>query len=240
MQRVSRDLRSLGVTVMIIALGGCASIDITERDEYRGGQLARPDRILVYNFAATIEDLPSWSDAARMSTASNADATAEEVEVGRELGSQIAKRLVEQIEEMGLPAVRVDRGALARDGDLVLVGHLSSVDDGSSFKRVVIGFGSGAPELTTVVVGYLATDTGFRKLGSAKLMSDSGAAPGIVLPLAVTVATANPIGLLIMLPLKVGGEMIGDSPIEGVGSDMADKIAEELEIKFREQGWIDD
>ena len=71
-------------------------------------------------------------------------------------------------------------------------------------------------------------------------MSDSGAAPGIVLPLAVTVATANPIGLLIMLPLKLGGEMIGDSPIEGVGSDMADKIAEELEIKFREQGWIDD
>jgi len=240
MKRVTREFRSLVVTAMIFALGGCASIDITDRNEYKGAQISRPDRIVVFDFAATLEDLPPWSDSARRSNASNADATEEEVEVGRELGSQIAKSLVEQIDEMGLPAVRAIREPPPRVGDLVLVGHLSSVEEGSSFKRVVIGFGSGSPEVTTVVEGYLATETGFRKLGSAELTSDSGSAPGVVLPVVVTIATANPIGLLIMLPVKVGQEITGSAGVEGVGDDMADAIAEELEIKFREQGWIED
>lgn len=57
--------------------------------------------------------------------------------------------------------------------------------------------------------------------------------------IAVTVATASPIGLLVSAPIKVGGETSGGSTIEGEGKRMADKIADELEIKFREQGWIE-
>ncbi|MDC1295865.1 hypothetical protein N8077_06010, partial [Myxococcota bacterium] len=60
-----------------------------------------------------------------------------------------------------------------------------------------------------------------------------------VVPLILTVATANPLGMIVMLPLKVGQEVTGRNKVEGVGKRMADKIADELEIKFREQGWID-
>jgi hypothetical protein len=54
----------------------------------------------------------------------------------------------------------------------------------------------------------------------------------------VTIATANPIGLIVSLPVKVGSEMTGRSTVEGVGKRMADKIADVLEEKFQEQGWL--
>lgn len=47
------------VVVLTLALGsGCASIKVTDRDEYQGEKLARPDQILVHDFAATAADLP--------------------------------------------------------------------------------------------------------------------------------------------------------------------------------------
>ena len=148
--------------------------------------------------------------------------------------------LVKRIAGMGLPAERATADSRPADGDIVIVGYLSSVDEGSGFKRVVVGFGSGAAEVTSSVEGYLSTPEGLRKLGSAETTSGKGHSPGVVVPLIVTVATANPIGLIVMAPIKIGSEMTGRSTVEGVGKRMADKIADELEIKFREQGWLAD
>jgi hypothetical protein len=78
-----------------------------------------------------------------------------------------------------------------------------------------------------------------RLLGSGDASSKKGRSPGVVVPLAVTVATANPIGLLVMTPVKVGSEIAGRSTVEGVGKKMAGEIADVLEEKFREQGWIE-
>ena len=50
----------------LLLVAGCASIKITDRDEYKGTKLARPDRILVHDFAATVDDLPEWSEAAKV------------------------------------------------------------------------------------------------------------------------------------------------------------------------------
>ena len=121
----------------------------------------------------------------------------------------------------------------------MFVGYLTSVEEGSGFKRVMIGFGSGAAEVTSQIEGYQYTQGGFRKLGSGGTTSGPGRSPGVVVPVIVTVATANPIGLIVTLPVKVGSELSGKGTVEGVGKKMADKIADELEKKFREQGWIE-
>src|SRR5262249_19089273 len=47
----------------LLALAGCATTTVTEREPYQGRRLARPDRILVYDFAATTADLPELSAA---------------------------------------------------------------------------------------------------------------------------------------------------------------------------------
>jgi Domain of unknown function (DUF4410) len=224
----------------LLLVAGCASIKITDRDEYKGAKLARPDQILVHDFAVTVDDLPEWSEAAKVHAGDPARPSAEELEIGRKLGSQMAHVLVGRIDEMGLNAERVVTGSEARDGDIVIVGYLTSLDEGSGVKRVLLGFGSGAAEVTSQVEGYLATNDGMRRLGSGGATSGAGKSPGAVVPIIVTIVTKNPIGLLVTTPIKVGGEMAGKGQIEDVGEKMADKIADELEIKFQQQGWIAD
>jgi hypothetical protein len=231
-------LAMLGSLLLLGA--GCASVKVTERDEYRGEKLARPNRIFVHDFAATPDDLPAWSDAGKEHAGQQAAASPKEIAIGRELGVHMAAELVKRIDKMGLDAVRATQNSRPANGDIVIVGYLNSIDEGSGFKRVVIGFGSGTAEIMSQVEGYVWTDYGYRKLGSGTADSTGGKTPGAVLPLIVTIATANPLGLIVMAPIKIGSEMTGRSTAEGVGKRMADTIADDFEKNFfHNQGWLD-
>jgi len=223
----------------LFAIAGCSSIQVTDRDPYQGERLPRPDRIIVYDFAATPSDLPAWSEPAARYAGSSTPSTEDELATGRRLGTRLAEELVREIGEMGLPAVRAQGQPDPEVGDIALIGYFTSIEKGSAAERVALGFGEGAAELSTVVEGYLATREGLRKLGSGAVSSKAEKTPGLLVPLAVTVATANPIGLAVGSAVKVGEEASGKSTVEGVATRMADKIADELRVKFREQGWID-
>jgi len=154
------------------------------------------------------------------------------------VGAEIAKVLVADIRGMGLPAERASRQTVPQIGDLVIKGSLLSIDEGSAAKRVAIGFGSGAAQLKAAAVGYLMTAHGLRKLGSGTADTSGGKSPGAALGVVGAVATANPAGLIISSGMKVYGEASGSSTSEGRAKDMAKEIAEVLQVKFKEQGWI--
>jgi hypothetical protein len=59
-----------------------------------------------------------------------------------------------------------------------------------------------------------------------------------MVPLAVTIATANPIGLIVGGAVKVGGEVTGKNTIKGSAKRTAKKIGDELRTAFEKQGWI--
>ncbi len=222
----------------LVALAGCASTKVTESESYQGERLARPDRIIVHDFAGTPADIPAWAAEAGRPAAPSTPQTAEEIEKGRDLGTQVAKRLVEEIRDMGLPAVHAEGQREPDVGDIVIIGYFGSIDEGSALKRIAIGFGSGGAELTTEVEGYLMTDQGLRELGSREIDSGGGKMPGVMVPLAVTIATANPIGLIVSGAMKVVGEATGSSRIEGSAKRTAKKIADELREAFEKQGWL--
>jgi len=192
----------------------------------------------VHDFAATPADIPAWSAAAGRHAPPSTPQTAKEIETGRDLGARVAQELVAEIRDMGLTAVLAAGQPAPRVGDIVIFGYFESIDEGSRIKRMAIGFGSGKAKLRTQVEGYLQTDQGLRKLGSREINSGGGKTPGIAIPLAVTIASANPIGLIANTAMKVGGEATGRSTIKGSAKRTAKKIAEELEIAFQEQGWI--
>jgi hypothetical protein len=52
--------------------------------------------------------------------------------------------------------------------------------------------------MDTVVEGYTVTPQGWRQLGSGTLTSSGSKTPGLVVPAAVAIATANPIGLIVV------------------------------------------
>jgi hypothetical protein len=226
------------LALLALAAFGCSSVAVSDRQEYTGGKLPRPGRILVHDFAATPADLPAWSEERAQFADSGANQTPEELEAGRKLGALVAKDLVEQISAMGLTAVRDVDQPPPNEGDIVLIGAFTSVDKGSALERVTIGFGKGDAQLKTHVAAYRMEDGTLIKLGSGSTDSSGGKTPGVIVPAIVTVATANPIGIIVGGAVKAEGELSGRTTIEGSANRTATKIADVLKVKFQEQGWI--
>jgi hypothetical protein len=229
---------ALCLLTLVVAVG-CASTKVTGRDSKIGTEkIAKPDRIYVYPFAATHAGIPTWSTAADRFDKPIKPPTPEELEVGRKVGVLVAKELVTEIQEMGLVALAGGHQSHPQPNDLMIIGYFGSVEEGGTVKRLTLGFGAGAAELTTTVEGYQMTPGGPRLLGSAQLDSAGGKTPGLIVPLAVLAATANPIGLIVMGGIKAEGEISGRTKIEGSAKRTAEAIGEQLRVRFKEQGWI--
>ena len=227
----------LCVLALLVA-AGCASTQVTQQTPISSPGLARPNQIWVYNFVANPADMPADSSLRGQLGAPSTPPTAAQIEEGRQLGALIAQALVADINAMGLSAVQAGPGSSPQVGDGIIRGYLVSVQSGSAVQRFVIGFGAGTSELDTVVEGYAVTPQGWRKLGSGTLTSSGNKTPGMVVPAAVAIATANPIGLIVVGGAKIYGEASGRSGLEGRAKATADAIAEQLRIRFQDRGWV--
>ena len=223
--------------VMVVA-AGCASTKVTSREQLVTGQLPRPDHIWVYDFVATASDVPANSALAGQHSEHTTLQTDEQIATGREVGAQIAAELVELIRGMGLPGVQAVTGTTPQINDIVIRGYLLSIEEGSAAKRVAIGFGSGASELKVAAEGFQVTAQGLRKLGSGTLDSGGSKTPGGALGVAALIATGNPVGLIIGGGVKAYGEASGSSKVEGRAKQTAKEIADVLQKRFQEQGWV--
>jgi len=224
--------------VALIAFAGCASTKVTQRQVLVTGQLPRPNQILVYDFAATPADVPSSSDYANPNYRPPLPQSSEEIAAGREAGAAVATALVEQIHELGMPAMHAPVGVQPQLNDIVIRGYFISVEEGSTAKRVAIGFGSGSSKLVTAVEGYQMTDQGLRKLGSGTVDAAGAKSPGASLGVAGWIITGSPVGLLVQGGMHAYGEAIGRSKIEGRAKATAKEIAAQLKTRFQQQGWI--
>ena len=232
-------IQNLALAGCVIGLlAGCASTKVTNRERLVYDQLPKPNQILVYDFAASVADVPADSSFASQSSTPATSATAEQAALGRQLGIQIAAELAAAIREMGLPAAQVSPGATPRVNDIVIRGYLVSVEAGSAAKRMTIGFGSGGSELTTAVEGYQMTASGLRKIGSGTTGAKGSKGPGAAVGVAGLLVTGNPVGLIVGGGMKIYGEASGSATIEGRAKATAKEIADVLKERFQQQGWI--
>jgi hypothetical protein len=226
--------RTVSALLALVFVTGCATTEVADREILVTEQLPRPNRILVYNFAATPADAPELAGR----TAGSPPQTAEQIQAGRQLGAQIAGHLAAEIRAMGLPGAEVPIGTQAKLNDILIKGYLLSVQEGSATKRMALGFGAGASELQTAVEGYQMTAQGLRKLGSGTVDSGGNKTPGAALGVAGLIATGNPAGLLVSTGMKAYGELSGSSTIEGRAAATAKEIAAKIRPRFQQQGWI--
>ena len=70
----------------LAVLAGCASTKVVSRQPYTGERIARPDRIIVHDFAATPADVPAGSAVASEYSAPSTPMTPERIATGRKLG----------------------------------------------------------------------------------------------------------------------------------------------------------
>lgn len=222
----------------LVVVAGCASTKVTEQTPPVNEAIARPNQIWVYDFVASPDEVPADSSVRDKFKTPSKPLTAKQIATGRQLGGLIAEKLVADIQAMGLSAVRAGPGSSPQVGDGVIRGYLVSVEGGSAVKRFVIGLGSGASEMDTVVEGYQMTPQGLRKLGSGTLSSSGGKTPGTIMPAAVAIATGSPVGLIVVGGAKIYGEASGRNTLEGRAKATADEIADQLRIRFQDRGWI--
>ena len=222
----------------LVVAAGCASTETSNRQRLVTEKIPRPHHIWVYDFAATPAEVPAESALAGKPDEHPTPQTAEQIATGRKVGEAIATQLVEQILDMGMLAKRASAGTEPQINDLVIRGYLLSVDEGNATKRVAIGFGSGASQLTTAVEGFQMTAQGLRKLGSGTVGAGGGKSPGAALGVVGLIATANPAGLIVGGGVKAYGEYTGSSKIEGRAKATAKEIADVLKKRFQEEGWI--
>ena len=222
----------------LLIIAGCASTKVTSRKELVTEQLPKPSHIWVYDFAATPADVPAESSLAGQYSEHSTPQTAEQIATGRKLGAEIAKELIKQIRDMGMPAELGGAGTKPQINDIVIRGYLISYNKGSAAKRILIGFGSGASDLKVAAEGFQMTAEGLRKLGSGTAESGGSKAPGADLGVLGLIATHNPAGLIISSGVKVYGEETGSSKVEGRAKAIAKEIGDVLKKRFQEQGWI--
>jgi hypothetical protein len=233
--------RRLGLSVfplVLLFISGCASTQVSERERYSAGKLPRPAQIIVHDFVATPEGVAPDSALAGKTAAPATAPTAEQVELEKQLGQQIAEELAAGIRAMGLSSVRATPQTVAQVNDILIRGYLLSVDAGSEVKRVALGFGAGASDLKTLVEGYQMTATGPRKLGQGSIDAGGGKMPGGALGVAALLVTHNPVGLAVQAGVQGYGELSGNSKVQGRAKQTAREIADQLKIRFKEEGWI--
>jgi hypothetical protein len=218
---------------------GCNSVKVIDRERLVNEKLARPGKILIYDFIADPAKMPADSFLAGQTADPAKPPTAEEIEIGRRLGAGMAAQLVQRIAAMGLPAELARPGTKAQLNDIVLRGYILTVAEGDGAKRVIIGFGYGASDLQTAIEGYQMTADGLRRLGAAKVETSGGKSPGGTLGAVTLIARANPVGLIVGGAVKGYQEMSGYSKVDGLAQTTADAIADQLQVRFQEEGWIE-
>lgn len=224
--------------LVLFVVTGCASTEVTQRQYYQGQQLPKPGRILVYDFTADPTQVPPESHFLASGSISPNAPTAQELDMTSQLGAEVARQVTADLQEFGLPAVQAAGQPALQINDVAIHGYFISADEGSSVKRMLVGFGSGNASLTTAVEGFQMTKYGLHQLGSGMVESGGNQTPGVILPLAVMAVTANPIGLAVGGTMKLAGEATGNATIEGNARRTADLISGQLVDAARRQGWL--
>ncbi len=225
--------------VAVVVTIGCASSNIAEREiHYEGGPLPKPSRIIVYNFAASPDDIPADAAISGHYQRRTVPQTAEQKKLGRQLGDKLAEELVKGILALGMPAEQADTRRPPAIGNLLIMGEFVSIDKGSRTKRMLIGFGAGAGELQTHVVGYQFTDEGLRRLGDAVIETSGGRMPGMLVPVAGG-AVAGKAGRTAVVSGSINvAQELGPESLNAAAKRTAKEIMEILTQAFTKQGWI--
>lgn len=226
--------------ILFLALGvlaGCASSGVKSQTTYKG-EIRKPERVVVYDFSATPQDVPADSALAGLVGQRETPQSEEEIALGRELGARVAEKLVANLNEMGITAVRAASGAAPRLGDGVVKGAFIAVDEGSRAKRMLIGFGAGAAELRTVVEGYQLRESGLQPLGSAEIEAEGGKMPGILAPVGVGAAAGRAATSAIISGSANVAKELGPESIESAAERTADEASQLIGDAYKKRGWL--
>lgn len=220
---------------------GCASTSLSVSSEYAGALLPRPQRILVFAFATSPEEVQlDWSPTVSgVWKLKGLSAGAEREQVAHAVSRALAEHLVPKIQAMGLPAELALGPVPAISGPaLSISGQFLAIDEGNRAERVVIGLGAGRSEVRTAVQVAELFPSGRRLLDQFEIDAKSGLKPGAAETMGVGAAAgALAASAAVTAAGSVGMEAFG-TDVDADAERTASKIASALQDFFARQGWV--
>jgi hypothetical protein len=231
------------LTFMVLAIAvGCGPTKV-QQEKMTLSQLPRPDLILVYDFAASPDEV-------KLDTGLSADLkqeyekykgtsrTAEEIKVGHKVADAVAEELVKKIRSYGLMADRGFGLPQSKGKVLMVKGQLLSIDEGNRTERVVVGLGAGRTSIKANVQVYELTPEGMKLVDDMRGTAKSGYKPGMGEMMGVGAVAGH-----LLLSTAVSGTLAGTSEVtsatvEADGKRLAEDIAKNLGNFFIDQDWI--
>jgi hypothetical protein len=141
--RAARTWRAIGLLsacLAILFLLGCTAVEVVQ--PYNGALLPQPDRILVYEFSYSLDQVkltPKVSPGAARRTASSIES--QKLAVGREVSRVLAEHLVKELRKMGLAAEPGPVDPLPPGNTYTIEGQFLSIDLGDLTQRAETGLG---------------------------------------------------------------------------------------------------
>ncbi len=224
--------------IVVGSLVGCGRTEVQTLITYPG-ELPRPDRVLVYDFALKPDDVSLDGAIGKklVHLMEGGSKTEEELKVGQAVANVLSENLVKEIRDLGLPVERA-AGASPLSGNTLLVkGQFLSIDQGNRLRRLVIGLGVGGTEVKTLVQVYEATAAGQRLVEEFDTTAKSSRKPGM----AETVGVGAAAGVAAESAAVSGGLGVATAHRQGVEADAqrtAKEVARKLAHFFASQGWI--
>ena len=223
----------------LLLVASCGPSKVKTTEEY-SGKLPRPDRILVYDFAVSPDEIKQDTglSAEIVDAVKDTPKTAAELKIGHTVANAFAKELVKEIQGFGLPAERAAGAPSTAKGTLLIEGQFVSIDQGNRTERVVIGFGAGRSDVKAHVQVYEITAEGQQEVEQMQADSKSGRKPGMALMMGIGAVTGH---LLTSAAVSGTVSATGEVSWEKVEADArrgAKKVAKELGQFFVKQEWI--
>jgi hypothetical protein len=236
MRRSMTPLAGILITSLLTIAMGCASSGVTPTaGSGDPGMLPRPSVVFVYDFAVSSDDVVIDTFGAEFMSEGNQ--LTEEEQQAYATANALSEALVEQLGKKGIRAQRANDGDIPPLHAIVLKGQFITIDEGSRFKRMVIGFGAGSSELRASVQAYQATKRGLRRIAEAEADASGSKMPGMAIP----VAGGAAMGSAATSAVISGGMNIAKETKGALNPDaerMAKKIAERAKAFYVRQGWL--
>jgi hypothetical protein len=221
-----------------LLLAGCTSVSV-QREVGALEQLPPPSRVLVYNFAVTPQEVQLDSVGAAITRTLDGTADSQqEQQVGHAVANALAKRLVSDIQNMGLYAERASGPVPPTGNDVLILGQLVSIDQGNEAERVIIGLGAGRSDVEARVQVYESAAGRTIPVETVEGSAKSSLMPGAAETLGVGALTGH---ILVSAAVTAGSQVANQTLSANVDSEaehLADKVADQLEVLFATQGWI--
>ena len=217
-------------------VAACGHTGIRRPAQTAETNLPRPDRILVYDFAVSEQEVKEYQGIMRQQPTIKDPAERERL-LAQEVKDGLAEEIVDAMKSLGFAVERVGHGTKPTGNDLLIDGQFLTVDEGNPLHRLVVGFGTGASAVQTQVQVYQAPEA--RKLLEFTTQSDSGKLPGAAPTLgAGAVAQGGVTAGMAVANAASSGAKTYKSDVTRMAAASGDQVARYLSEFFAKQGWI--